>query len=151
MASVWLQMLLFKGWFLTLFLLWQKSTNRLQTKNVGSEFSLNHQQNFIYGAWSLDQSTLQTERQVRYVAVNVPIWVRVQLPLTHSRFMSVYQWRLSLHLACSGSKSCTCVTVLRPRMWTDFLLWHLIWLTWHQLSHCGFSQLSLTYRAGNQE
>lgn len=60
------------------------------------------------------------------------VWLRVPLPLTHSRFMSVYRWRRGLHLACSGCKSCACVTVLRPRMWTDFLLWHLIWLTWHQ-------------------
>lgn len=56
-------------------------------------------------------------------------WLRVQLPLTQSRFLSVYRWRLGLHLACSGCKSCARVTELR--MWTDFLLWHLIWLKWH--------------------
>lgn len=58
------------------------------------------------------------------------VWRRVQLPLTHGRFMSVYRWRLGLHLACSGNKSCVCVTVLRPCIWTHFLLWCLIWLTW---------------------
>lgn len=87
----------------------------------------------LWQSLKTDQRTLQTECHVKSVVVNMRLfdWV-VQIPLTYSRLMSVYHWRLGLHLACSGSKSCACVTVLLPCMWTDFLLWHLIWLTWHQ-------------------
>lgn len=99
----------------------------------------------VWSKRSADRMSCQICRS-KYEAV----WLRVQLPLTHSRFMSAYRWRLCLHLACSGSKSCACVTVLRPCMWTDFLLWHLIWLTWHQQATVASHNCHLLTVQGNR-
>ena len=105
---------------------------------------------FSESSLKYDQSALQTERHVRCVVVNMRLFDWLQLPLTHSRFMSAYRWRRGLHLACSGSKSCACVTALRPCMRTDFLLWHLIWLTWHQQATAASHNCHLLTEQGNR-
>lgn len=42
------------------------------------------------------------------------------------------------------------VTVLHPCMWMDFLLWHLIWLTWHQLATVVSHNCHLLTEQGNK-
>ena len=111
----------------------------------GAEFSLNHRRpSEQKGAadWMSRQMCCS-----KYEAV----WLRARLPLTHSRFMSAYRWRRALHLACSGCKSCACVTTPRPRMWADFLLWHLIWLTWHQQAAVDSHNCHLVTEQGEQK
>lgn len=106
----------------------------------------------FFSEWSVRvwQSSLQSKCLVRCVVVNMRLfdWRQSYLWPTADSCQCISDSSACIWLAVALSH--VCVTVPRPWMWTDFLLWHLIWLTWHQQATVASHNCHLLTERGNR-